>query len=234
MKTTLQSVLFGTLLLAGVLRAQDGLRGNWSGNIEIPDSSLAVEVDIDKTAKGWVGTISIPTQNASGVPLEAISFADGKGSFRIKGVPGQATFNGVLSQDGKTLAGDFTQGPGTLKFKLSRTGEAKIEQVPKSPHVAKEFVGTWEGTLDTGTQQLRLVFRMSNDEDGANAVLVSLDQGGVEIGVTTIEQKGVSLVLTVKTVGGGYKGEINKEGTELSGTWTQAGNSAPLKLTKKP
>jgi hypothetical protein len=233
MKTILRCVLTGTLLTAGVLSAQDGLRGHWSGNIELPDRALRVEVDIDKTAKGWIGTISIPDQNASGVPLEAITFADGKGSFRIKGPPGQPTFNGSLSADGKTLAGDFMQGGGTLKFKLNRTGEAKIEEVPKSPPVAKEFVGTWEGTLDTGTQQLRLVFRISNNEDGANAVLVSLDQGGVEIGVTTIQQKGASLVLTVKMVGGGYKGEINKEGTELSGTWTQAGNSAPLKLIKK-
>jgi hypothetical protein len=86
-------------------------------------------------------------------------------------------FSGTLSADGKTLAGDFTQGGGTLKFKLNRTGEAKIEEAPKSPPVAKEFVGTWEGTLDTGTQQLRLVFRISNNEDGANAVLASLDQG---------------------------------------------------------
>jgi hypothetical protein len=34
-------------------------------------------------------------------------------------------------------------------------------------------------------------------------------------------------------VGGNYKGEINKEGTELNGTWTQAGNEFPLKLRKK-
>jgi hypothetical protein len=233
MRTILHCVLTGTLLTAGVLSAQDGLRGHWSGNIELPDRGLGVEVDIDKTAKGWVGSISIPAQNASGVPMEAITFADGKGPFRIKGVPGQPTFNGILSQDGKTLAGDFTQGPGTLKFKLSRTGEAKVEEAPKSPPVAKEFVGTWEGTLDTGTQLLRLVFRISNNEDGASGVLVSVDQGGAEIGVTSIEQKGASLVLTMKTLGGDYKGEINKEGTELTGTWTQAGNSARLKLTRK-
>ena len=33
-------------------------------------------------------------------------------------------------------------------------------------------------------------------------------------------------------VGGQYEAEINKEGSELNGTWTQGGNSLPLKLKK--
>jgi hypothetical protein len=32
-------------------------------------------------------------------------------------------------------------------------------------------------------------------------------------------------------VGGQYEAEINKEGSELNGTWTQGGNGLPLKLT---
>jgi len=52
MKTTFERVLTATLLAAGVLGAQDGLRGHWSGNIEIPNNTLGVEVDIDKTASG--------------------------------------------------------------------------------------------------------------------------------------------------------------------------------------
>jgi hypothetical protein len=33
-------------------------------------------------------------------------------------------------------------------------------------------------------------------------------------------------------VGGRYEAEINKEGSELNGTWTQGGNGLPLKLKK--
>jgi hypothetical protein len=232
MKTRTNCILFGVLLIAGALSAQDGPRGHWTGNIDIPDHALAVEIDLDKTAKGWVGSIAIPAQNASGMPLEAIAFANGKCTFRIKGAPGEPTFTGTLSADGKTLSGDFTQAGGSFPFSLSRAGDARVEEVKENPAVGKEFLGTWEGTLEAG-QPLRLVLKIANNESGASAVLVSVDQGGAEIPVSAIEQKDAKLTLLVKAVGGEYRGEINKDGTELNGTWTQGGNDLPLKLKKK-
>jgi hypothetical protein len=40
------------------------------------------------------------------------------------------------------------------------------------------------------------------------------------------------LKLLVKMVGGQSEAEINREGPELNGTWTQGGNNLPLKLKK--
>jgi len=185
MKTNTSCMLLGALLIAGALRAQDGPRGHWTGNIDLPDQTLALEIDLDKDATGWIGSVAIPAQNISGLPLEAITFADGKCTFRIKGVPGDPTFSGTPSADGKTLSGEFTQGGQPFPVKLSRAGDAKVEKAAKSPAVAKEFLGTWEGTLDAG-QPLRLVLKVTNEESGASAVLVSVDQGGAEIPVTTI------------------------------------------------
>ncbi len=228
------AIAMGTLWTAGALSicAQENLRGHWSGSVELPDQSLVMEVDLDKAANGWTGSISIPAQNASGIPLEAITFAEGKFTFRIKGAPGDPSFTGTLSAGGKTMSGDFTQGPGTFPFKFNRTGDPKIEVEKTSPAVSKEFLGTWEGTLDAG-QALRLVLKISNNKGVAQAVLVSVDQGGVEIQVNTIDQKDSKLTLNVKMVGGRYESEINKEGSELNGTWTQGGNSLPLKLKKR-
>jgi hypothetical protein len=189
-----------------------------------------MEVDLDKRPTGWVGSISIPAQNASGLPLEAISSSDGKITFRIKGAPGDPTFTGSLSAGDKTMTGNFTQGTASFPFKFSRNGEAKVAEVKASPAVAKAFVGTWEGKLDG--PDLRLVLKMANDAAGAKAVLISVDQGGVEIPVTAIEQKESKLTLEVAMVGGRYEGEINKEASELTGTWTQGGNGFPLKLKK--
>ena len=217
--------------MAGSAWAQDGAKGHWSGAIEVPGTTLAVEIDLDKTAKGWIGTIGIPAQGTSGLPLEAIAFQDGKWTFRIKGAPGEPTFIGTISEDGKAMAGDFKQGPGVIPFKLTRTGDAKVEEVKANPAVAKEFTGKWEGALEVG-QTLRLRLTITNGEAGATATLVSLDQGGVEIPATAITQRGARLSLTVKMVGGGYEAELNKEGTELNGTWTQNGNALPLKLKK--
>jgi hypothetical protein len=221
------------LLLAGALSAEDGPRGHWTGTIDVPGHPLAVEIDLDKAANGWIGSISIPDQGASGLPLEAITFANGKCSFRIKGAPGEPTFGGVLSADGKTLSGEFTQEGGSMHFSVSRAGDAKVETTKKSPPVAKEFVGSWEGTLQAG-QPLRMLLQLANDENGSSAVLVSLDQGDAQIPVAAIEQKDAKLTLLVKAIGGEYRGDINKDGTELNGVWTQSGIEIPLKLKKQP
>jgi hypothetical protein len=232
MKVTLQRIGMAALWMAGALSvwAQDGPRGHWSGSVQVPNQTLAIEVDLDKGPNGWIGAISIAAQNASGIPLTEITFADGKCAFHVKGAPGDPNFAGTLSADGKTMSGDFTQGPGSFPFKLSRTGDPKVEEEKASPAVAKDFVGTWEGKLDG--PGLRLVLKLSNEAAGAKAVLISLDQGGAEIPVSTIEQKDSKLMLKVKMVGGQYDAEINKEGSELNGTWTQGGNGLPLTLKK--
>jgi hypothetical protein len=232
MGTAVNRIGLGTLWIAAAVSvcAQSDPRGHWTGSIQGPNQSLGMEVDLDKGADGWIGSISIPAQNASGIPLGAISFTNGKCTFHVKDAPGDPTFTGTLSADGKTMAGDFTQGPGTVPLELTRTGDPKVEEAKASPAVAKDFLGTWEGTLEG--PGLRLVLKMSNEARGAKAVMISLDQGSVEIPVSSIDQKDSKLTLIVKMVGGQYEAEINKEGSELNGTWSQGGGSIPLKLKK--
>jgi hypothetical protein len=223
------AVAFLWLACAGVVSAQSDMSGHWTGNLTTPAGPVGVEVDLDKTASGWIGSISIPAQGASGIPLDPVSFNDGKGSFHIKGAPGDPAFAGTLSADGNTLDGTFSQGPNSLPLKLTRTGEAKVDLPKASPAVAAEFLGTWEGAI---TPTLRVVLAISNGKAGAEAQLVSPDQGNAQIPVSAITQSGAKLTLQVSAVNGGYEGEINKEGTELNGTWTQLGRSTPLQFKK--
>jgi uncharacterized protein len=216
---------------AGALSAQSDIRGHWTGTIDTPAGAVGMEVDLDKTANGWIGSLSIPAQGASGLPLDAISFQDGKGSFKIKGGPGDPGFTGTLSADGKVMDGNFTQGPASIPLKLTRTGEPKIDVPKPSPPVGAEFLGTWEGAIDFGAT-LHVTLKISNGKDGAEALMVSLDQGNAQIPVTTITQMGTKLILDVKAVGGRYEGEMSKDGTQINGTWTQVGMSTPLIFKK--
>lgn len=226
-----RAILVGALMMAGTIWAQDGAKGHWSGSIEVPGNTIGVEVDLDKTAAGWVGSIGFPSQGTSGLPLEAIALQSGKWTFRIKSIPGAPTFTGTISEDGKSMAGDFAQGQAVMPFKLVRTGEAKVEAVKASPPVAPAFVGEWEGTLEAG-QSLRLKLKIANGAGGATATMVSVDQGGAEIAVSAIVQKDAKLNLDVKVVSGGYEAELSADGMELNGTWSQGTNSFPLKLRK--
>ena len=78
-------------------------------------------------------------------------------------------------------------------------------------------------------QTLHLILKVENRDDGAHATLTSVDQGGVEIPVTSISQKDAKVTLEVKNVGGHFEGDL-KNATELDGTWSQNGNDMPLKL----
>ena len=219
------------MAFTGAVFAQTDMRGHWSGTLDTPVGPLVVEVDLDKAADGWIGSVSIPAQNASGLPLEKVSFADGKGSFGIKGGPGSPTFTGALSSDGKTLEGSFSQAGQALPLKLTRTGEAKVDLPKPSPAVTPPFLGTWEGTVDMGAP-LRLRLTIANGKDGSEAEIESIDQGNAKIPVSTITQTGAKLTLIVKAVGGDYEGELNPQGTEIRGKWSQLGMSADLVFTR--
>lgn len=225
--------LIAALVLSASLFGQAGVRGHWTGAIEIPGHTMEMVVDLDKTANGWIGALGIPEQGSSGLPLSDISVAGNKCTFRIKGAPGDPTFSGSLSPDANTISGEFSQGGGTFPFKMTRAGDPKIEARKTSPAVAKELVGIWEGALDVGGQSLRLVLKLANDGDGAKGTLISVDQGGSEIDVTTIAQNGSKLDLVVRPINGEYHGELGPGGKTLKGTWSQNGNELTLNLTKK-
>ena len=68
-------------------------------------------------------------------PLSSVAVQGNTVGFAMNGIPGDPAFKGQLSEDGTTLAGDFTQGQARLAFQLKRTGEAAMAAPPRStPH----------------------------------------------------------------------------------------------------
>ena len=115
MKRLLTGLVLVLVQLAGA--QVSGLEGRWDGLIELPGSPLEVSVSLQR-GEGWTGTVDIPAQNATGVPLRAIQVDGQKVRFAIAGIPGEPTFDGTLS-DG-TLSGTFSQSGQTFPFTLDR------------------------------------------------------------------------------------------------------------------
>ena len=222
-------------LICFAAMAQEDARGHWTGKLEGPNNqTITMELDFDKAAKGWIGSLSIPEQKLAGLSLESVDFQGGKLNFVLmKAGDKSPGFTGKLSADGNSITGEMSQGGGvTLPLTLKRNGEAKVELPKSSPAVPKELTGKWEGTLEAG-MSLRLVLNIENNETGAIATLVSVDQGGAKIPVANIEHKDGKLTLKVTMVNGGYEGKLNKEGTTLTGDWSQNGNTLPLVFSRK-
>lgn len=92
--------------------------------------------------------------------------------------------------------------------------------------------GSWEGSLDAGGQTLRLVLKVTSTEGELSAVLISVDQGNVELAVDTITLDGTQLTFEIKQVYGGYQGTVSASGDQIDGTWSQGGNTLPLLFTR--
>jgi fermentation-respiration switch protein FrsA (DUF1100 family) len=98
-------------------------------------------------------------------------------------------------------------------------------------HAQAQIAGDWLGTLSAGGAQLRLVLHITAAKDGSlTATLDSVDQGANGIPVSSIDLRETQLTLGVPAVGGTYTGTVNKDATEIDGTWSQG---KPLELNFK-
>lgn len=109
---------------SGLSSGEFSLAGHWEGAIELPAMKLEVNLDFSLAPDGtWQGDISIPAQNAKDLPLGKIVIAGLNVSFVITGIPGDPTFKGTFSEDGKTITGQFTQSGQTFPFSLARAAD---------------------------------------------------------------------------------------------------------------
>jgi hypothetical protein len=226
-------LLVTSLLLAPAtsLLAQTAVdpSGHWEGTVQLPDTAVNVEIDLMKNGKGeFAGTFSQPAENVKGLPLSTVAVESRSVRFVVKGGAEPATFEGALSADGHSLTGNIAQSGASLPLTLTRTGDARIAAAPKNAAIGKELEGTWNGALDLGGRQMRIVLKMSNQPDGtATGTIVSADGSGVEIPIG-MTQNASRLTIEVASIGASYVAVLNQAGTELAGTWTQGPGSLPL------
>ncbi|MEW6211679.1 MAG: alpha/beta fold hydrolase [Acidobacteriota bacterium] len=126
------------LSLSSLAQNQPDVRGRWEGAIKLPTAELAFIIELIRKEDGsWAGTIDIPSQGAKGLPLASITVTASTISFAIAGVPGDPTFNGKLSEDGKTIAGDFSQGGQTFPFKIEKKTQSQGSNAQTKPAVKR-------------------------------------------------------------------------------------------------
>ena len=97
---------------------------------------------------------------------------------------------------------------------------------------AKDLEGSWQGTLEAPGQKLRLAVTVTKSEAGVYAgKLDSLDQGAT-MAIDTITVNGDAVRWEIKSLAIVFEGVLNKERTELAGTFTQGGQQFPLALKR--
>lgn len=221
--------------------AQTNLAGNWEGTLDTGGGTFHIVWHAVAAPDGTLtSTFDNIDQNILGIKVKNLALkgsdltmsVDDTVSINGQDVPIRGDFAGKLSSDGNEVDGTWTQTEpeqpaAPIKLKRAAAQPSSSATSASRPGV----VGDWSGTLNAGPAKLRLLLHIKAAQDDTfSGTLDSLDQGANDIPISTVEFKDGKLNLNVAAVNGTYEGTLNKDATEITGTWTQG---QPLELSFK-
>jgi pimeloyl-ACP methyl ester carboxylesterase len=93
-------------LFCASAQAQDAV-GTWQGTLQA-GRPLRIVLKLAKADADWIGTVNSIDQNPATLPLSGISIKDNVLKFTIAPIGG--SYEGTIAADGKSIAGNWTQG----------------------------------------------------------------------------------------------------------------------------
>ena len=223
-----RALLLMILTMIATFAYSQDIAGDWQGTLNTGMGELRLVLHITKAADGSLtATLDSVDQGANGIPVKSATLKASKLNLDVTAV--QGTYEGSVAADGKSISGTWTQGkPLPLEFKRP-TAPIKTEHKPAKP---SDIDGAWMGTLDTGMSKLRVVFHITNTEDGLMATMDSPDQGAKGIPTSSVSRAGATLKIEAKGIGGVFEGTIGADLSSIEGKWTQGGGTMPLVLKR--
>jgi pimeloyl-ACP methyl ester carboxylesterase len=201
--------------------------GDWVGMITIgPGRTLREVVHIRKRADGgYTGAFDSVDRGSYGRGLtdvvatgDTLSFTtadEPKGAYAAKWDAASGRWIGQWTQSGQTFPLTLAAGP-----------------PPALPAVAG-LDGAWDGTLNVGAIQLRLVLHVRTGADGTAAWLDSIDQMSNGLDVTSLHRDGAHVGFEMPVLKVVFDGALSADQQSIAGTFTQGGVPLPLTFTKR-
>jgi hypothetical protein len=217
--------------------AQTQLAGEWTGSLNAGGTTFHIAWHAIPAKDGaLVSTFDNIDQGIYGIKVKSTVLADSSLTMTVDDVVqvnGQSmtlrgTFAGILNKDATEVVGTWSQHEPeqpTSDLTMKRTSP------PAAVHAAPASVaGDWQGSLNAGGTELRLLLHMTAKDGGLSATLDSIDQGADDIPVSAVTLVNSKLNLTVDAVHGTYEGTVNNDFSQIKGTWSQG---QPLDLVFK-
>lgn len=97
--------------------------------------------------------------------------------------------------------------------------------------LAKDFAGTWTGTLEMPGVELDLVFNIIINEDGTWAGTLDVPaQGAMGILLSEVSFALEQVIFGVELISGVFSGNFSSDGQSIIGVWKQSGMQIPITL----
>ena len=120
--------------------ATNTVTGNWLGTLKAPGVELRTGFTVEKKTDGTLaGTMSSIDQGQMNIPMDEVSLVKNHLKLSLKGM--NASYEGDIAPDGKTIAGKWKQGGGELTLALQKVDkfpELRRPQTPAKPYPYKE------------------------------------------------------------------------------------------------
>lgn len=124
-------------------------------------------------------------------------------------------------------------------FKKMVDFQKTLENVPGAENpifgqpAKKKKLEIWEGTIDTGNDELRLRFEISFSSEGEfSGKLISIDQGNTEVPLTGMTVNNGMVSMQFKSAGASFNGKFNPLKKETVGAWKQGGKEFDLTIRR--
>ncbi|MEO8426891.1 MAG: hypothetical protein ABI651_07250, partial [Verrucomicrobiota bacterium] len=211
------------------------IRGYWKGELDVQGIKLRLALKIARAADGtYSGTMDSLDQGARDLPITTIAFKSPTVKLDWKLL--NASFGGKLNKDATQMSGNWTQGPRSFPLVFERTDQPPTAMPSQEqlsfdtpPGGSPDIRGYWQGKLEIDPVSLRLLLKIGKAPDGSYAgTLDSPDQGSKDLPMTSITFTSPSVRLEWKAIGGSFQGDLNQEGTQMSGNFSQLGRNNPM------
>ncbi len=226
--------------------------GSWSGKIAGQLELIVTIVPKKDDPASFTGSFDVPAQNVAGFELDKIEAKGDAITFALKGVPGDARFEGKISGDGKSISGTFYQGPAKLDLNLTIAPKPADKTMTKPPLAAPEgpdgsakpadakaasaspLAGSWRGKVGG---QLEIIFKFLPPSESGKSWSGSFDVPAQNVkgyALEKIDWTGKALKFGLGGVPGDarYEGTITEDGKSLKGRYRQGPVDFELELTK--
>ena len=195
----------------------------WYGLLDLKVIKLRLEIRLRQQADGaYTGGMVSLDQSETEVPFDTITYDREQMSWKIDKL--QASYEGRLDKDQKSIKGTFKQGFTEAALELK-----KVDAVPE-----RKQIQAWQGNLVAGPQTFDFQFRIYEDTDGKTAVY--LDSFTEKIGDIDCEMThdGNQVTISVPITSARLVGTLNETKDTLEGKWLQSGKEFPITLKVIP